>query len=1049
MELKKITLVFILAFLINTINAQENILSNSLTSINGFIENKGQILDQNEQVNTDVEFLFNAASFKIQLKKNSFGYDTYTREKIENSIDKASSDVEVQDQYKYYFHRVDIEFVNANPNPTIEVFEPMKGHLNYFPKNASGSGIQNIKAYKRVVYKNLYPFIDLEFVVDDNCPKYNFILHKGADINCIQWSYLGAKSTNIEDGKIQIKLSNGILKEEIPSSFYVGNRHDKVSICYKRRMKNVYGFEPLNQLSKEFTLIIDPVPEVMWATYLGGQLKGEIFDLAIDSKDNIYAAGSTQSVANITTTGAYQDTLTRAANGFFIKLSSQGQPLYGTVYSTFGKIEDINCDNYDNVIVSGRAYDDSSGTSGVFQPVRLNIFAGHVAKFDSSGNRLWATYISSSVDYHFTIRSTVDNSNAVLVCGETLATDTTFTTTGAYQQNLPFTNFNKHSYLLKLDTTGNLSWGTYVASEDELKIKEITTDKWSNIIIAGYTEGMQLISTPGTFYTSPWQSIELAFVMKFNTSGQKTWGTYYGGQSFNAQIYNCYPKGLTSDNAGSIYMIGETKLKYSNSLDSLGTLGAHQTMHGGSDYDAYIVKFNSNGTRAWASYYGGAQIDKGTSVITNANNEVYLIGIATSSNNISSQNSLQTALNGNGDSFIAKFTSSGQRVYGSYFGGSGGEVATDIEINSYGKLILSVNTTSSNYLTDSSSFQSNSLSNGVYVTAHLSKLADCTLPIIQTLSTSDTIVCPGEQITITLSGQLNDANNWGLFQNDTLIQSTPGNTFSVIVNDSSSFYVKGTGGCVVKSDASKLKIHFDTVPIVNAGVDTSVCEGNSFQLLASGTAVNYTWSNGIANGTSFVPTQSKELILTGTSSSLCVKKDTFQLAVIPLPQGVSYSNGFSVMCLNHPPRPLYGGLPAGGYYTGPGVDNGLFYPDSVGQGNHQVIYVYTNTYGCSVSAIDHILVDPCVGFYEVNTNVSFNIYPIPAKDRLNIEFYNSNNKHEIFIYNAFGQQIENFIIKNNLHILDLSKYAKGVYYYRIHNKEDQREVMDGAFMVIM
>lgn len=46
----------------------------------GFIENKGQVKDQRGQSNRDVRFLISLPGMNVQLKANSFSYDTYLSE---------------------------------------------------------------------------------------------------------------------------------------------------------------------------------------------------------------------------------------------------------------------------------------------------------------------------------------------------------------------------------------------------------------------------------------------------------------------------------------------------------------------------------------------------------------------------------------------------------------------------------------------------------------------------------------------------------------------------------------------------------------------------------------------------------------------------------------------------------------------------------------------------------------------------------------------------------------------------------------------------------
>ncbi|MBP7849977.1 MAG: T9SS type A sorting domain-containing protein [Lentimicrobiaceae bacterium] len=71
--------------------------------------------------------------------------------------------------------------------------------------------------------------------------------------------------------------------------------------------------------------------------------------------------------------------------------------------------------------------------------------------------------------------------------------------------------------------------------------------------------------------------------------------------------------------------------------------------------------------------------------------------------------------------------------------------------------------------------------------------------------------------------------------------------------------------------------------------------------------------------------------------------------------GVTCHSDTSV-CINYPPFKLFGGLPLGGVYSGPGVVNGWFYPVQAGVGIHNVTYTYTDVYGCSNSCVTRITV---------------------------------------------------------------------------------------------
>src|ERR1700741_5403760 len=92
----------------------------------GFVENKGQILDQNKNSNSNVKFLLSQAGLNVQLTKTGFSYDTYK----ENS-----------------FHRIDIEFVNGNKSPKIIAMQELPGYINYYLPEAPNGEALNIHSY--------------------------------------------------------------------------------------------------------------------------------------------------------------------------------------------------------------------------------------------------------------------------------------------------------------------------------------------------------------------------------------------------------------------------------------------------------------------------------------------------------------------------------------------------------------------------------------------------------------------------------------------------------------------------------------------------------------------------------------------------------------------------------------------------------------------------------------------------------------------------------------------------------------------------------------
>ncbi len=149
-----------------------------------------------------------------------------------------------------------------------------------------------------------------------------------------------------------------------------------------------------------------------------------------------------------------------------------------------------------------------------------------------------------------------------------------------------------------------------------------------------------------------------AFLAKFDSDGVLIWGTYYGGSSFDRG------RSCITDRSGNVYLAGFTE------STSNVAFNGHQNTHGGGWDDAFLVKFDSNGSRLWATYYGGSNEDLGWICAVDDSNSVYLCGMSTSTNNISYGGHQMNFGGGADDAFLVKFDSTGQRRWGTYYGGT-------------------------------------------------------------------------------------------------------------------------------------------------------------------------------------------------------------------------------------------------------------------------------------------------------------------------------------------------------------------------------------------
>ena len=92
----------------------------------------------------------------------------------------------------------------------------------------------------------------------------------------------------------------------------------------------------------------------------------------------------------------------------------------------------------------------------------------------------------------------------------------------------------------------------------------------------------------------------------------------------------------------------------------------------------------------------------------------------------------------------------------------------------------------------------------------------------------------------------------------------------------------------VCSDTATIDVTVGTSPIVDAGLDVQICEGDTIPLAATG-AINYSWTpatglsaTNISNPDAF-PTTTTEYFVTGTDAIGCPAIDSVTVTVNPLP----------------------------------------------------------------------------------------------------------------------------------------------------------------------
>jgi hypothetical protein len=388
----------------------------------------------------------------------------------------------------------------------------------------------------------------------------------------------------------------------------------------------------------------------LWATYYGSNNNDHVYAIATDHAGNVYLAGGTSSTSGIAS-GGFQNTYGGGSyDAFLVKLDTSGNRLWATYYGGAGweQATGISTDTAGNVYLTGFTNSSAGIASGGFQ----NSYGGgnydsFLVKFDSTGNRMWATYYGGAGDEGYDGNSVCnDHAGNIYLTGWT--SSTSGIASGGFQ-NAP--GGAKDAFLAKFDASGNRIWATYYGGTgDEGGItnilfgKNVATDLSGNVYLSGTTASTSGIASNG-YQNSYGGGAYDCYLSKFDSTGNRLWATYYGGTGDERGW------SVATDASGNVYLTGRT-----NSASGIASGGFQNTNHG--NYDAFLVSFSPAGTRHCATYFGGTNGEWAFSPAIDASGMIYLPGFTFSTSGVASGGFQNTYGGGTYDAYLAKFTSS-------------------------------------------------------------------------------------------------------------------------------------------------------------------------------------------------------------------------------------------------------------------------------------------------------------------------------------------------------------------------------------------------------
>lgn len=354
-------------------------------------------------------------------------------------------------------------------------------------------------------------------------------------------------------------------------------------------------------------------------------------------------------------------------------VSSAAETNYTTFPNETSGANAIILDSQGNVYITGQTSNTNfTVTEGAY---KSNTSGGgdiFVSKYTSNGTLIYSTFFGgTNSDYGSGI--TLDSQGNIYISGRTQSTDFP-TTPGAYQTVL---KGEGDLFIVKLSADGSeLLYSTYLGGSSTStsgqyieKEARIAIDSADNIYITGQTSSADF---PTTGITPP-RSID-TFLSKFDSNWNLVYSIFLGGSSGET------PYGIVIDSQDNIWITGQT-----SSSNFPTTPDAYKKTL--SAIDAFISKFNPNGTLIYSSYFGGSSVEYGSYAITiDSADNIYITG-QTQSSGLATPGAYKTSRNG-ADAYVAKFNSSGSLIYCTYFGGSSSDDPRAITVDDLGNVYI-------------------------------------------------------------------------------------------------------------------------------------------------------------------------------------------------------------------------------------------------------------------------------------------------------------------------------------------------------------------------
>lgn len=603
---------------------------------------------------------------------------------------------------------VGIAPIGAQEGCTVTAGERLAGKVNVFRGNDPSRWTTAIPTYRSVVYKGVYPGIDIEFYGHERGLEYDVIVHPGGDPAQVRFRCTGIDGLEIDaSGDLHMRLHDGATLIQKKPRLYQ-------EVAGGRRIEVEGGFVTgaAGKTDGEFTLsftvgdhdaarplVIDPV--IVYSTYYGGKSTDFSRAIAVDAAGCAYITGLTES-ADLLLKNPFQkayegEEFVYLTDVFVTKLAPSGKELVystflgGSVYkqgsaADFGKA--VAVDSKGHAIVTGHTNSKDFPLKKALQPEFGGDSDVFITKFSPAGDELvFSTYLGGDEsDYGIAIET--DDEDDILIAGFTAS------------ENFPCKNAWQDEYgggfdaiLFKIDASGkSLVYSSYLGGDEEDLCQDLAVDEDGNAYVCGQTASKNFpVVDPAQAEKSG--ALD-AFAAKVEPDGEELeFATFLGGGGDD------FAQGIAVDEDGLIYVTGKTR-----SID-FPLENPHQPSKR-ANHDVFILQLDDSGDEVlYSTFFGGDGSDTGIDVAIDGEGRICVFG-SSNSKDFPRKKSIQKKHAGYLDLFVLRFAESFESLdFSTLIGGGSSDHAGGMALDPQGNIYVTGWTRSEDFPTTTGTLQ--------------------------------------------------------------------------------------------------------------------------------------------------------------------------------------------------------------------------------------------------------------------------------------------------------------------------------------------------------